>query len=210
MKVLLINGSPHKDGSTYTVLKEMSKTFGEEGIETDIYQVGANPLAGCRGCGACSKTGKCAIDDNVNEFLDYAENFDGFVVGSPVHYASSSGAVASFLDRAFFANQRSGRRIFEHKPGTAVVVARRSGTTAALDQLNKYFSITEMPVISGRYWNMVHGSGKNDVAKDEEGMQNVRFVARNMAWHLKCQEAGRKAGFEAPKQETPVFTNFIR
>ena len=209
MKVLLVNGSPHEKGCTYTALEEISKTLKSEGIESEIYHIGNKPISSCRACHACSKIGKCVIDDGVNEFLDYAKDFDGFVLGSAVHYASATGGITAFLDRAFYVNAASGRKVFEHKPGTAIASARRSGTTATLDQLNKYFTITQMPIISGRYWNMVHGHTPEDVRKDEEGLQNMRFVARNLAWHLKCQEAGKKAGFEPPAQENVIHTNFI-
>jgi len=212
MRVLLLNGSPHKEGCTYTALSEIAKTLNEEGIETEIYQIGIKPICGCRGCGACAKIGRCVInDDGVNEFIEKAKEFDGFVFGSPVHYASATGAITSFLDRAFFAAFCSGRgEIFMHKPGVAIASARRSGTTATLDQLNKYFTITQMPIISGRYWNMVHGHTPDQVMQDLEGMQNMRIVARNMAWHLKCKEAGLKAGIPMPKVEETVYTNFIR
>ena len=211
MKVLLFNGSPHKNGCTYTALEEIAKTLKEEGIDSEIYQIGIKSITPCRGCGACSKIGKCVInDDDVNNFVEKAKDFDGFIFGSPVHYGSADGGITAFLDRAFFVNFTGGKKVFEHKPGAAIVSARRPGTTAALDQLNKYFAITEMPMISGRYWNMVHGHTPDDVKQDLEGMQNMRILARNMAWHLKCKEAGEKAGVPMPKQEEIVFTNFIR
>ena len=211
MKVLLFNGSPHKNGCTYTALEEISKTLKEEGIDSEIYQIGIKPVGACRGCYACSKIGKCVIDDEVNPFLEYAKDFDGFIFGTPVHYGSACGGITAFLDRAFFTTFQSGRGdIFLHKPGAAVACARRAGTTAALDQLNKYFAITQMPMISGRYWNMVHGANAEEAKQDLEGMQNMRILARNMAWHLKCREAGEKAGIPLPKQEDVVFTNFIR
>lgn len=211
MKVLLVNGSPHKNGCTNRALQEIVRTLQEEGIEAEIYHIGMNPIAGCRGCGACAKLGRCVIDDCVNEFVEKAKNFDGFIFGSPVHYAAACGAITSFMDRAFFVAFQSGRGdVFKHKPAAAVASARRSGTTATLDQLNKYFTISEMPIISGRYWNMVHGHNAEEVEQDLEGLQNMRILARNMAWHLKCQEAGRQAGIPMPKQEEIVFTNFIR
>ena len=211
MKVLLFNGSPHKNGCTYTALEEISKTLTEEGIESEIYQIGIKSLTPCRGCFACAKIGRCVInDDDVNNFVEKCKEFDGFVFGSPVHYGSADGGITAFLDRAFFVNFTGGKKVFEHKPGAAIVSARRSGTTAALDQLNKYFAITEMPMISGRYWNMVHGATPDEVKQDLEGMQNMRILARNMAWFLKLKEAGQKAGIEMPKQEEIVFTNFIR
>ena len=211
MKVLLFNGSPHKNGCTYTALEEISKTLTEEGIESEIYQIGIKSLTPCRGCFACAKIGRCVInDDDVNNFVEKCKEFDGFVFGSPVHYGSADGGITAFLDRAFFVNFTGGKKVFEHKPGAAIVSARRAGTTAALDQLNKYFAITEMPMISGRYWNMVHGHTPDDVKQDLEGMQNMRILARNMAWFLKLKEAGQNAGITMPKQEEIVHTNFIR
>ncbi len=210
MKVLLINGSPHEKGCTYTALGEMVKIFTEEGIETHIYHIGNDPIAPCRACYACAKLGKCVIDDEVNKFVDLAKDFDGYVIGSPVHYAQASGNVVAFLNRAFFAASRAGKNPFKHKPGTAIVSARRAGTTATLDQLNKYFQIQQMPIISGRYWNMVHGSNPEEVQQDLEGMQNLRFLARNFVYHLRCKEAGVKAGINPPEQEDTVWTNFIR
>lgn len=211
MKVLLFNGSPHKEGCTYTALEEISKTLKDEGIESEIYQIGIKPIGACRACGACAKIGRCVIDDSVNEFLEYAKDFDGFVFGSPVHYASACGGTTAFLDRAFFTAFMSGRGdIFAHKPAAAIASARRSGTTATLDQLNKYMTISQMPIVSGRYWNMVHGHTPDEVRQDLEGMQNMRFLARNMAWLLKCIEAGEKSRITPPKQEEVTFTNFIR
>ena len=211
MKVLLFNSSPHKNGCTYTALQEIAKTLKEEGIDSEIYQIGTEPVSACRACYACRKIGKCVINDKVNDFLEYAKDFDGFIFGSPVHYGSACGGITVFLDRAFFTAFQSGRGdIFLHKPGAAVASARRAGTTATLDQLNKYFAITQMPMISGRYWNMVHGATAEQVLEDKEGLQNMRILARNMAWHLKCQEAGKNAGIPMPKTEEIVFTNFIR
>ena len=158
------------------------------------------------GCGACGKTGKCAFDGGVNEFVEKAREADGFIFGSPVHYAAASGSITGFLDRAFY----SGSPAFQGKPGAAVVSARRAGTTAAFDQLNKYFAINEMPVVSANYWNMVHGSTAADVEQDLEGLQTMRVLARNMAWLMKCVAAGKAAGVERPAQEQKQRTNFIR
>lgn len=211
MKVLLFNGSPHKNGCTYTALEEIAKTLREEGIESEIYQIEDKSTSACKACYACKTLGKCVINDGVNEFIEKAKDFDGFIFGSPVHYASASGGATTFLDRVFFAASASGRSsCFTHKPGAAVASARRAGTTATLDQLNKYFTITQMPIISGRYWNMVHGANAEEVKQDLEGMQNMRILARNMAWHLKCREAAEKAGVQLPKKEETVWTNFIR
>lgn len=210
MKVLMVNGSPHLKGCTYTALNEIAETLKEEGIESEIFHIGTDPIAPCRACRACVKLKRCVIQDKVNTFLDLAEQADGFILGSPVHYASASGIIVPFMDRVFFAGLNSGRNLFRLKPASAVASARRSGTTATLDQLNKYFQINEMPVISGRYWNMVHGATPDEVRQDLEGMQNMRILARNFAYHLKCKEAAAKAGILLPKQETTVFTNFIR
>ncbi|MEN6358319.1 MAG: flavodoxin family protein [Armatimonadota bacterium] len=210
MKVLLVNGSPHDKGCTYTALEEVAKTLNAEGIETEIFQLGTKPLSGCIACGNCAKTGRCVFSDRVNDFLDIAQDADGFVFGSPVHYASAGGAITSFMDRVFYADFRSGKQSFYLKPAAAVVSARRAGTTATFDQLNKYFTISEMPVISSRYWNMVHGHTPDDVKEDLEGLQIMRVLGRNMAWFLKCKEAGLKAGVKLPEREESVFTNFIR
>ena len=210
MKVLLVNGSPNENGCTYTALSEISKTLNEQGIETEILNLGKEPIAPCKACRACAKLGLCVVNDSVNAWVDKVQEFDGFVFGSPVHYAAISSSIKSFLDRLFFANSMSGKTPFKYKPGAAIVSARRAGTTAALEQLNKYFQISQMPVISGRYWNMVHGSNPEEVLQDEEGMQNMRILAKNMAWHLKCKEIAEKAGINLPEPEKTVYTNFIR
>lgn len=211
MKVLLVNGGPHEKGCTYTALSEVSKTLNEEGIETEIFWIGVKPIAGCIACGKCKELGKCVFNDTVNEFVEKAKEADGFIFGSPVHYAAASGAISSFMDRAFYSTGSSKQaNIFRYKPAAAVVSARRAGTTSTYDQLNKYFGITEMPIISSRYWNMVHGSTPEDVLQDEEGMQTMRILGRNMAYYLKCIEAGKKAGIELPKREKTILTNFIK
>lgn len=208
MKVLLFNGSPRGEGCTYTALSQISEVLQAEGIETEIFSVGKKPVLGCIGCGACRKAGKCVFggDDGVNLFVEKARQSDGFIFGAPVHYASIAGAASSFLDRCFY----SGSDAFAHKPGAAVVSCRRAGSTASLDQLAKYFTINQMPVVSSRYWNMVHGNSPEEVRQDLEGMQIMRYLGRNMAWLLKSIEAGRKAGLELPQEETRVSTNFIR
>lgn len=208
MKVLLVNGSPHQTGCTYTALKEVEKTLQEEGIETEIFWIGIKPIAGCIACGYCGKNGKCAFDDVVNVFVEKAKQADGFIFGTPVHYAAAAGAMTSFMDRVFYTGSR--QKVFLYKPAAAVISARRAGTTATYDQLNKYFGISQMPIISSRYWNMVHGSKAEDVKKDEEGMQTMRILGRNMAYFLKCMYAGKEKGIPLPKQEETKFTNFIR
>lgn len=206
MKVLLVNGSPHEKGCTYTALKEISDILNAEGIETDIYYIGTDPISPCKACRACAKLGRCVVDDKVNKFIEYARDFDGYVFGSPVHYASASGVIVPFLDRVFYVDGRS----YRLKPATAIASARRAGTTATIDQLNKYFQILQMPVISGRYWNMVHGANPEEVLQDKEGMQNMRILARNMAYFLKCKDIATKSGLEQPQMEDVVLTNFIR
>ena len=208
MKVLLYNGSPHKTGCTYTALVETARELNANGVETEIVQVGSKPFAGCVACTACYKTGKCAFgeQDGLNELAAKCAEADGFVFGSPVYYASANGNLISFMDRLFY----SGGRYLAHKPAAAVVSARRAGTTASLDELNKYFTINQMPVVSSTYWNMVHGSKAEDVAQDQVGLQTMRNLAKNMAWLLKCIDAGKQAGIQAPEADRGMRTNFIR
>ena len=207
MKVLLINGSPHVRGCTYTALSEVASELINQGISTQIFHIGTDPIAGCIACGACRKNGgRCFRNDVVNEVMSLAAQSDGIVLGSPVYYASISGQLSSFLDRLFFA----GSALMANKPGAAVVSCRRGGASAAFDALNKYFTISNMPVVSSNYWNQVHGSNPAEVKQDEEGMQTMRQLGRNMAWLLKCIEAGRAAGIPDPVKEKPVMTNFIR
>lgn len=211
MKVLLVNGSPHKEGCTYTALCEVANTLNQEEIETEIFWIGNKPIGGCIACKACTKSGECVFDDVINRFREKAYEADGFIFGSPVHYAGASGNMTAFMDRLFYSELGgNGNRAFYMKPAAAVVSARRAGTTATFDQLNKYFTIQEMPVVSSRYWNMVHGASAEQVKQDAEGLYTMRVLGRNMAYLLRCQEAAKKAGVTLPKQETPVFTNFVR
>ncbi len=211
MKVILVNGSPHKEGCTYTALKEVEKILNEEGINTEIFWIGNKAISGCIGCGACSTLRKCVINDIVNDFVEKAKEADAFVFGTPVHYAAMAGNMASFMDRLFYsASAGKHKESFMYKPASSVIVARRAGTTATYDQMNKYFGITQMPIISSRYWNMVHGASPEDIVKDEEGMQTMRILARNMAYYLKCIQAGREKGVERPKMEKVILTNFIK
>ncbi|MCR6699616.1 flavodoxin family protein, partial [Escherichia coli] len=199
MKVLLINGSPHAKCCTYTYLSEVAKALEEENIETEIFQIGTKPVRGCIGCGTCSKTGsgKCVFDDDtLNAGLEKAKTADGFIFGSPVHYAAASGALTSFLDRFFYAGKD-----FAYKPGAAIVSCRRGGAAAAFDQLNKYFTIANMPIVSSQYWNMVHGNTPEEVKQDLEGMQTMRTLGKNMAWLLKSIQAGKEAGVKLPEKE---------
>lgn len=206
MKVLLVNGSPNREGCTYTALKEVSKTLEENGIDTEIFQVGNKPIGGCIGCSSCKKTGECFMEDGVNEFVEKAKEADGFVFGSPVYYAAASGSITSFLDRAFY----SGGKHMAFKPGAVICSARRAGTTSTLDQLSKYLTICNMPVVSSQYWNMVHGNTPEEVKKDLEGMQTMRVLGRNMAWLIKCIELGKNNNILKPELEERERTNFIR
>ena len=206
MKVILVNGSPHEKGCTYTALTEIQKTLEKNKIETEIFWVGNKPISGCLGCGNCIKTGKCFMEDKVNEFLEKVPEADGFVFGTPVHFASGSGMITSFMDRAFYGR----RELFKNKLASAVVSCRRGGATSTFDQINKYFAMNNMPIVTSQYWNMVHGSKPEDVLKDEEGMQTMRTLGNNMAWLLKSIEAGKKAGIKLPENESIISTNFIR
>lgn len=204
MKVLLINGSPHPKGCTYTALSEVAKTLNEQGIETQIYHIGVKPVRGCIACHACFSLGKCAFDDDpANELCALMKEADGIVIGSPVYYAGPNGALCALLDRAFYTSKGA----LAFKPAAAVVSARRSGTTATFDRLNKYFTMNNMPVVSSQYWNGVHGNAPEEVQKDEEGLQTMRTLGANMAWMLKNIH-----GENSPKPvpEPKKRTNFIR
>ena len=206
MKVLLVNGGPHEKGCTYTALEEVSNTLQKNGIETEIMWLGINPIAGCIGCNACLKTGKCFRGDIVNEFLEKAKETDGFVFGTPVHFASMSGALTSFMDRVFYGRGE----LFKNKPACGVMSCRRGGASATFDEINKYFAMNNMPIVTSQYWNQVHGTNPEEVRKDEEGMQTMRTLGNNMAWLLKCIDVAKKNGVDYPENEKPVKTNFIR
>jgi len=210
MKVLLVNGSPNKEGCTYVSLKEIEKTLVEEGIEAEIFWIGNKPMGGCIACVKCRELKKCVINDIVNDFRELAYEADGFVFGTPVHYAAAAGNMTSFMDRLFFSEGPNRGKAFRLKPSSCIGIARRGGISAALDQMNKYLTIMEMPVVSSSYWNMVHGARPEDVSEDKEGLHTMRTLARNMAYLLKCQEAGRKAGIDKPKLERKEWTNFVR
>lgn len=207
MKVLLVNGSPRKNGCTNAALTEIAGALDKEGVESEILWLGAEPIQDCVACGGCGRNGACVVrGDAVERLVEKAKEADGFVFGTPVYYAHPSGRILSALDRAFY----SGGSYFVHKPAAAVASARRAGTTASLDVINKYFTIAQMPVVSSTYWNMVHGAKAEDVAQDLEGLQSMRNLARNMAWLLKCIELGAKSGIPAPEAEKGARTNFIR
>ncbi len=207
MKVLLINGSPHQNGCTYTALSEVEKVLREEGVETEIIHIGKKPIQGCTACGHCyTGPDRCVFDDDmVNRVLEKGEQADAFIFGSPVYYASANGSMIAFMDRLFYAGD-----CFKFKPGACVVSARRAGTTAALDQMLKYLTISNMMVVGSQYWAMVHGNTPEQVQEDKEGLQTMRTLGRNMAWLLKCIEAGKKANIQLPEQEKRLRTNFIR
>lgn len=205
MKVLLINGSPRKEECTYTALKIVADTLNENGIDTEIMWLGTKPISDCVACGMCRKTGRCSVDDKVNEIIPRLPEFDGIVVGSPVYYAAPNSNLTSFLDRLFYAG--SG---FDGKVGASVVSCRRGGASAAFDRLNKYFTINCMPMASSQYWNQVHGSCAADVLKDEEGVQTMRTLGNQMAWLMKCIKMGKENGLDIPAREKVIRTNYIR
>lgn len=205
MKVLILNGSPRKDGNTAAALREVAAVLNEEGIETRTIDVGKMDIRGCLACNWCHEHGKCVIDDSVNEIAGLLEEADGLVLGSPVYYASANGTLISLLDRLFHGTSFDKTM----KVGAAVAVARRGGCTATFDQLNKYFTISGMPVASSQYWNQVHGLVPGDAVKDEEGMQTMRTLARNMAFLIKSIALGKEK-YGLPEKEEPVSTHFIR
>ena len=212
MKVLMLNGSGNADGSTRAGLDIMAEVFAANGMETEIVTVGAKPVRDCLGCNKCAEKGKCIFDDDaVNGFVEKAYASDGFVFGSPVYYAHPSGRILSFLDRAFFSNMWGhGAAAFRHKPSASIVVARRAGTSATYDVMNKYFGISQMLNVGSTYWNEFHALTKDDVPEDGEGVQTLRNLARNMAWLMKCLKAGRDAGILPPEAEANALTNFVR
>lgn len=204
MKVLLINGSPHTNGCTRAALDEIAGELEKNGVEPEFFHLGNRPIHGCIACGKCAETGYCVFgDDPTNGCIDRIKAADGVVIGSPVYYAAPNGALCAMLDRVFYAGGRS----FAYKPAAAVVSCRRGGSTAAFDRLNKYFTISNMPVVSSQYWNMVHGNTPEEVKQDLEGFQIMRTLAKNMAWLLKCIE---KAALPPPEAEPHLWTNFIR
>lgn len=208
MKVLLVNGSPHKEGCTFTALSKVALELNKEGIETEIFHIGTDPVRGCIGCAKCreNSSGRCVFDDDItNRLLERAEGCDGFVFGSPVYYASPNGALLAVLDRAFYAGKS-----FAYKPGAVIASARRAGTTATIEVLSKYLTICNMPVVSSQYWPMVHGSNKEQVVQDLEGMQTMGVIGKNMAWLLKSIKAGEESGVTMPELEKREWTNFIR
>lgn len=205
MKVILLNGSSHDDGATASLLKEIEDTLKGEDIETEVFFIGNDAIRDCIGCRKCASLGKCVFDDKVNEFVEKARSADGFVFASPVYYAHPSGRLLSFLDRAFY----SGSSAFFHKPAAAVLSARRAGTVASYDVINKYFGITSMPIVTATYWNQGYGNNKAESMQDTEGHDTMKNLALNMAWLLKCIDAGKKLGIDAPENKKRAM-NFIR
>ena len=205
MKVILLNGSSHNDGATASLLKEIEDTLKGEDIETEVFFIGNDAIRDCVGCRKCASLGKCVFDDKVNEFVEKARSADGFVFASPVYYAHPSGRLLSFLDRAFY----SGSSAFFHKPAAAVLSARRAGTVASYDVINKYFGITSMPIVTATYWNQGYGNNKAESMQDTEGHDTMKNLALNMAWLLKCSDVGKKLGIDAPENKKRAM-NFIR
>ncbi|MDD8056637.1 MAG: flavodoxin family protein [Thomasclavelia ramosa] len=205
MKVILINGSPNAKGCTYTALEEVSKTLKSEGIETEIIHVGHKDIRGCIGCRQCKTKGKCVFNDIVNDIAPKFKECDGIVIGSPVYFASANGTLVSFIDRLFYSMTADKTM----KVGTAVVSCRRGGNSATFDELNKYFTISQMPIASSQYWNMVHGNSPEEVQQDLEGLQTMRTLGKNMAFLIKSIQLGKKE-FGLPEKEEHKFTNFIR
>lgn len=206
MNVLLINGSPHAHGCTDAALREVAAALNADGIETTIYHIGARPVGGCVGCGGCAKAGRCVFGGPPAEVLPLAEAADGFVFGAPVHYATAAAGMLGFMHRLAY----SAGRVLQQKPAAVVTSARRAGTTTALDAMMKVPGILEMPLVNSTYWPMVHGSNAEEARQDAEGMQVMRNLGRNMAWLLKCIEAGKAAGIRQPESENAARTNFIR
>ena len=205
MKILILNGSPRAEGNTALALRQMQDVLEKEGADVEYVHVGNRAIRGCVACGACFQTGKCAINDMVNELAPKLEECDGLVVGSPVYYAAANSTLTALLDRLFYSTHFDKRM----KVGAAIVVARRGGCSAAFDQLNKYFTISGMPIASGQYWNSVHGARAGEAEGDAEGLQSARTVAHNMAFLIKSIALGREK-YGLPEREKPARTNFIR
>lgn len=207
MAVLMINGSLHEFGCTHKALQIVSDALEKEGIQTEELWIGVDPVADCTGCNSCGRSGRCVIDDQVNHLKERLQTFDGMIIGSPVYYAGPTGSLCSFLNRLFYSSYRE----VSGKPGAAVVVCRRGGATAAFDRLNKYFTIMNMPVVSSRYWNQIHGfRDPEELIKDHEGVQTLRILGQNMAYFIRCKEAAKQMQHTEPGLEKKILTNFIR
>lgn len=210
MKVLMLNGSPNENGCTYTALREVEKTLHKHGIETEIVYLGNRPIHGCMACRRCADLNYCIINDEVQMLQSRLDEFDAIVLGSPVYYAAPAGRFIAFLDRLFFGSGYGKGGKLNGKLGAAVVSCRRGGASAAFDQLNKYFAISNMPIVPSQYWNQVHGNSPEEVLKDEEGLQTMRALGENMAWLLKCIKLGKDNNVPLPEYEDRIRTNFIR
>lgn len=206
MKVLLVNGSPHEHGCTFTALEEVQKELKNNDIDSEIFWLGVKEIHGCIACNKCHKLGKCVFDDIVNETSNRLDEFNGIIVGSPVYYGGPCSQITAFLDRLFYSSSKK----MTGWPASSVVSCRRGGATAAYDRLNKYFEISNMPLITSQYWNQIHGNTREEALQDLEGLQTMRTLAKNMAWILKCIEAGKASGIEPPVYEKRIGTNFIR
>lgn len=201
MKVLLVNGSPNREGSTYIALKQIQDTLKEENIDSEIYRIGHKDIRGCIDCRKCSELEKCVFDDEVNSFVEKAEEYDGFIFGGPVYYGTVNPTLTNFMTRVFFSSFFGGKRIFRLKPAAAVAIARRAGTMTAIDTINRFFAWAEMPIINSTYWNVVYGINPQETLQDHEGLLTMRNLARNMAWFLKIKELSLKEGIELPTHE---------
>lgn len=209
--VILVNAGPHARGCTDRALREVAAALEDNGVAANIFWVGTKPLASCIACKRCEELGKCVFDDRVNEFTAIVRDYDGIVLGSPVHFGAATGAATAFFDRAFYSLRRSmGDDGFRMKVGAAVASCRRAGNTATIDQLNRYFQLLQMPIATSRYWNIVHGATAEEVERDTEGLQAMRFLGANMAFLIKSIRAAREAGIELSAQEPTIYTNFIR
>lgn len=209
MKVLMINASPHEKGCTFTALSEIAKVLAEEGVEAEIVNIGKTMKHPCVACMTCAKTksGKCVFDDDpVNKCIEKIKSADGFIIGEPVYYGGPASQAQMFMDRVFY----SASSAFAFKPAAAIASCRRGGLTPTMDRMNKYFTISQMPIVSSNYWNGVHGNTPDEVMQDLEGLQTMRILGRNMAWMIKSINAGKKAGIACPEQEKKIRTNFIR
>ncbi len=206
MKVLMLNGSSHPNGNTFHALQVIGEQLQKDGIDYEIFQIGAGPIRDCIGCGQCQETGCIFSDDAVNDFIAKAKEADGFVFGTPVYYAHPSGRILSFLDRVFYSAGRS----FAFKPAASLAIARRGGTTASFDVLNKYFGISQMPIAGSTYWNIAHGRSAGEVLQDAEGIETMENLAKNLGWMIKCFDAGKQAGVPLPSTKKKAWTHFVR
>lgn len=199
MKVMLVNGSPNREGCTYVALRQIQKTLKEENIGSDIYRIGHKDIRGCIDCGKCSELGKCVFDDEVNSFVEKADEYDGYIFGGPVYYGTINPTLTNFMTRAFFSSFFGGKKIFRLKPAAAVASARRAGTMTAIDTINRFFTWGEMPIISSTYWNVIYGTNAKEALEDLEGLKTMSILAKNMAWFLKIKELSLKEGIPLPQ-----------